>query len=72
MSTLHDVDSRGFASDNYAGAHPEIITALAEANGGHQISYGEDVYTARLHDVMAAHLGPDVQACNGARIPLNA
>ncbi len=61
MSTLHDVDSRGFASDNYAGAHPEIIAALAEANGGHQISYGEDVYTARLHDVMAAHLGPDVQ-----------
>ena len=61
MSTLHDVDSRGFASDNYAGAHPEIIAALAEANGGHQISYGEDAYTARLHDVMAAHLGPDVQ-----------
>ena len=39
---------RGFASDNYAGVHPEILAALAEANGGHQISYGEDVYTARL------------------------
>ena len=61
MSTLHDPDSRGFASDNYAGAHPEILAALAQANGGHQISYGEDVYTARLQDVMAGHLGSDAE-----------
>ena len=61
MTTLHDPDSRGFASDNYAGAHPEIIAAIAAANGGHQISYGEDAYTARLQDVMAGHLGPDVE-----------
>jgi threonine aldolase len=61
VSILHDPDSRGFASDNYAGAHPEILAALAQANGGHQISYGEDVYTARLQDVMAEHLGPDVE-----------
>ena len=27
-----------------------------QANGGHQISYGEDVYTARLQEVMAAAL----------------
>ncbi len=45
VTTLHDPTRRGFASDNYAGAHPEILAALAEANGGHQISYGEDVYT---------------------------
>jgi threonine aldolase len=61
VSTLHDTDSRGFASDNYAGAHPEIIAAIAQANGGHQISYGEDVYTARLQEVMAGHLGTDVE-----------
>jgi threonine aldolase len=61
VTTLHDPDSRGFASDNYAGAHPEIIAAIAAANGGHQISYGEDAYTARLQDVMASHLGPDVE-----------
>ena len=61
MSTLHDPASRGFASDNYAGAHPEILAALAQANGGHQISYGEDVYTERLREVMAGHLGPDVE-----------
>jgi len=49
---LHDVQSRSFASDNYAGAHPEVMAAIAAANGGHQISYGEDLYTARLKEIM--------------------
>ena len=61
MTTLHDPSRRGFASDNYAGAHPEILAALAEANGGHQISYGEDVYTERLHQVMGEHFGSGVE-----------
>ena len=34
-----------FASDNYAGVHPEIIDALVKANAGHQGSYGADEYT---------------------------
>ncbi|MGW3865238.1 threonine aldolase, partial [Streptomyces sp. NPDC005047] len=25
----HDPEVRGFASDNYAGAHPEVLAALA-------------------------------------------
>ena len=58
--TQHDTSRRGFASDNYAGVHPEVLAALAEANGGHQISYGEDAYTARLTDVMAEHFGRQV------------
>ena len=30
MSTpLHDPTWRGFASDNYAGVHPEVLQALA-------------------------------------------
>ena len=53
VSTLHDPERRGFASDNYAGLHPEVLAALAEANGGHEIAYGEDAYTARLQDVVA-------------------
>ena len=60
--TLHDQTSRGFASDNYAGAHPEVLAALAQANGGHQIAYGNDDYTAHLQTVMARHFGPGVQA----------
>jgi threonine aldolase len=59
VTQLHDPSSRGFASDNYAGAHPEVLAAIAEANGGHQVAYGEDVYTARLQEVMAGHFGLD-------------
>lgn len=50
--TLHDVNWRGFASDNYAGGHPLVLQAMLDANGGHQVAYGEDVYTARLRDVI--------------------
>lgn len=57
LSSLHDPDWRGFASDNYAGVHPEVLTALAAANGGHQAAYGEDRYTARLRDVIGEHFG---------------
>lgn len=38
---------RHFASDNWAGAHPEVVAAIAAANHGHAPSYGEDVVTAR-------------------------
>jgi threonine aldolase len=54
---LHDENYRGFASDNYAGAHPEVMAAIAEANGGHQVAYGEDVYTAKLQEIMKQHFG---------------
>jgi len=54
---LHDTARRTFASDNYAGAHPEVIAAIAAANGGHQVSYGEDEYTARLSQVMKREFG---------------
>jgi threonine aldolase len=57
LEPLHDPGYRGFASDNYAGVHPEVLTAVAAANGGHQISYGEDVYTARLAEVIRAEFG---------------
>lgn len=55
---LHDPDARTFASDNYAGVLPEVLEAVAEANGGHQIAYGEDVYTARLGEVVRREFGP--------------
>ncbi|MQS40042.1 low specificity L-threonine aldolase [Streptomyces katsurahamanus] len=58
----HDPTVRGFASDNYAGAHPEILAALALANGGHQVAYGEDDYTDHLQRVMHTHFGPTAEA----------
>lgn len=58
----HDPSVRGFASDNYAGAHPEILAALALANDGHQVAYGEDQYTEHLQRIMHSHFGPMAEA----------
>ncbi|WP_274567605.1 threonine aldolase family protein [Streptomyces spiramyceticus] len=58
----HDPLVRGFASDNYAGAHPEVLAAIALANGGHQVAYGEDDYTDHLQRIMHSHFGPFAEA----------
>jgi len=44
--------SRHFASDNYAGICPEAFAALAQANTGHEISYGDDAWTAKASDLI--------------------
>jgi threonine aldolase len=62
VKPIHDGELRGFASDNYSGIHPEVLAALAAANGGHQVAYGEDVYTARLQEVFAQQFGEGVEA----------
>lgn len=62
MSALHDPDLRGFASDNYSGAHDEVLAAIAAANGAHQTAYGEDVYTQRLQDAFRREFGEQAQA----------
>lgn len=36
---------RGFASDNNAGIHPDILKAIDLVNVGHTIGYGDDKYT---------------------------
>jgi threonine aldolase len=58
---LHDPSVRGFASDNYSGVHPEVLAALAAANEGHQVSYGEDDYTARLQSLLEEHFGAGIE-----------
>jgi threonine aldolase len=62
ITRRHDPETRGFASDNYAGVHPEILEALAVANGGHQISYGEDAYTHHLQEIFKGHFGDTATA----------
>lgn len=58
----HDPSVRGFASDNYAGAHPEVLAALTLANEGHQVAYGEDQYTEHLQRIMHSHFGSSAEA----------
>lgn len=52
---------RGFASDNYAGVHPEVLQALSEVNSGHQPAYGDDVVTQRLSEVIRGHFGTEAE-----------
>jgi threonine aldolase len=61
ITPAHDLNSRGFASDNYASIHPDVLAAIAAANGGHQISYGEDVYTQALAAVIREQFGAHAQ-----------
>ena len=58
----HDPDVRSFASDNYAGVHPEVLAALSLANGGHQVAYGDDAYTENLQDIIRGHFGQTAEA----------
>jgi threonine aldolase len=53
--------SRSFASDNNAGVHHDIMSALAAANDGHVIAYGDDPYTARAVAKFREQLGADVE-----------
>jgi len=50
---------RSFASDNNAGAHPQIIEAICAANHGHVVGYGDDPYTARAIGKFKEHFGAD-------------
>jgi threonine aldolase len=42
-----------FASDNTAGVAPAILDAIAQANGGYALGYGEDEITARVERRLA-------------------
>jgi threonine aldolase len=53
--------SRSFASDNNAGVHPRVMQAIAAANDGHVIAYGDDPYTAQAIETFQEHLGKDTE-----------
>ena len=62
VDTSPDAHPRNFGSDNWAGVHPEVLAAIADANVGHTPGYGGDPWTARFHDIMAHHFGPEARA----------
>ena len=62
MASQTDALPLSFASDNHAGAHPEIIAAVLAANHGHQASYGADDHTRRLQAVVKSQFGDTAEA----------
>jgi threonine aldolase len=52
---------RGFASDNYAGVHPDVLAKLAEVNVGHMVSYGDDPITAQAVEKFRELLGDQIE-----------
>lgn len=50
-----------FASDNYAGVHPEIMEALQRANHGHAASYGADEFTIKAINKFKQYFGNTIE-----------
>lgn len=53
-------DRPAFASDNYAGVHPDVMHAVVAANDGHVPSYGADPTSAKAQAVFREHFGEDI------------
>jgi threonine aldolase len=51
-----------FASDNHAGAHPEVLEAIHAANDSHAPSYGHDSWTEQLQATVRTHFGDSARA----------
>jgi len=50
-----------FASDNWAGVHPEVLEALASANVGHAPAYGTDQVSLHALGLFRQHFGDDAE-----------
>ena len=53
---------RGFASDNSATIHPDVLAAIARVNVGHAFGYGHDDYTLSVQERVAGTFAPDASA----------
>jgi threonine aldolase len=54
--------ARGFASDNSATIHPDVLAAIARVNVGHTFGYGHDDYTLSVEARVAHEFSPDASA----------
>jgi len=52
---------RAFASDNNAGVHPKVLEAIATANEGHVVAYGDDPYTDAAVELFRKHFAKDIE-----------
>lgn len=51
-----------FASDNWAGIHPEILAAITAANVGHTVAYGGDPWTLEFQQTVQRLFGETAEA----------
>lgn len=51
-----------FASDNFAGVHPEVMSAIQKANEGHSMAYGEDPWTQKTNELFKKHFGSHAES----------
>jgi threonine aldolase len=56
------VSKRGFASDNSATIHPDVLAAIARVNVGHAFGYGHDDYTQSVEAKLQTEFGADSRA----------
>ena len=54
--------ARGFASDNSATIHPDVLGAIGRVNVGHAFGYGHDEYTYEVARRVAEGFGEQAQA----------
>lgn len=54
-------EKRGFASDNNAGIHPDILREIADSNSGHVTGYGSDLYTEAARRLFKEHFGQSTE-----------
>ena len=58
---LPPAPQRWFASDNAAGAHPDVLDALVASNSGHALAYGQDDWTRRANAAFCELFDRDVE-----------
>lgn len=51
-----------FASDNWAGIHPEVLAAIVAANVGHAVAYGGDPWTLAFKETARRLFGEEAEA----------
>ncbi len=56
------MSARGFASDNAATVHPEVLDAIHRANTGHAFGYGHDPLSQRVERELAIEFGAETPA----------
>lgn len=61
MPVLPPAPASSFASDNAAGASPEVMDALVAANQGPALAYGDDAWTAEATDAFRSLLGDQAE-----------